>query len=115
MNPEQTTVPCRRPGVLLLHGLTGMPSEMRPVARHLTSLGYAVETPLLPGHGGSHRDLLRTTWREWLNGAREALRRIAGQTEPVVVAGLSMAALLAVLLAAEGECAALTSGVVLLT
>jgi len=115
MSPERTTPPSRGPGVLLLHGLTGMPSEMRPVARHLTSLGYAVETPLLPGHGGSHRDLLRTTWREWLNGARAALRRIAGQTEPVVVAGLSMGALLAVLLAAEEECAAWISGIVLLS
>src|SRR5207244_1692173 len=76
MSPERTNPPSRRPGVLLLHGLTGMPSEMRPVARYLTSLGYAVETPLLPGHGGSQRELLRTTWREWLGGARDALRRL---------------------------------------
>ena len=102
-------------GVLLLHGLTGMPSEMRPVARHLTSLGYTVETPLLPGHGGTHRELLRTTWREWLDGARETLLRLRRHGEPVVVVGLSMGALLAVLLAAEEECAPSIGGIVLLS
>jgi len=115
MSPEQQPVPSRRPAVLLLHGLTGMPSEMRPLARHLTSLGYTVETPLLPGHGGTHRDLLGTTWREWLGGARETLRRLGRNAEPVVVAGLSMGALLAVLLAAEEEAASWIGGIVLLS
>jgi carboxylesterase len=115
MSAERSVAPPRRPAVLLLHGLTGMPSEMRPIARHLTSLGYAVETPLLPGHGGSHRDLLRTTWHEWLGGAQETLRRVGRRGEPVVVAGLSMGALLAVLLAAEAESAAWVGGIVLLS
>jgi len=105
----------RRPGVLLVHGLTGVPSEMRPVARHLSSLGYAVETPLLPGHGGTQRDLLRTTWRDWLGGARDALRRLAELGQPVVIGGLSMGALIAVLLAAEEETAPLVAGIALLS
>jgi carboxylesterase len=104
-----------RPAVLLLHGLTGMPSEMRPLARHLAKLGYSVETPLLPGHGGTHRDLLRTGWREWVGGAREALSRMAQESGRVVVAGLSMGALLAVVLAAEEEMAAQIGGIVLLS
>jgi len=99
------------PRVLLLHGLTGMPSEMRPLKRHLSERGCEVTAPLLPGHGATHRELLATTWQDWLDGARQALDELSA-SEPVVVAGLSMGALLAVLLAAESSRVA---GVVLLS
>jgi carboxylesterase len=88
-------------GVLLLHGLTGMPSEMRPIARALRRLGCTVEVPLLPGHGATHRELLATGWTDWLGGARRAADDLAAQCDTLVVAGLSMGALLATLLAAE--------------
>ncbi len=87
--------------VLLLHGLTGMPSEMRPIERHIKALGFEIVTPLLPGHGATHRELLETTWRDWVDGARRALDDLASRSDSVVVAGLSMGALLATLLAAE--------------
>ncbi len=111
---EPSTYP-RGTGVLLLHGLTGMPSEMRPIARHLSKLGYTVETPLLPGHGRTHRELLRTSWQDWLDGARRSLRELARDSEAVVLAGLSMGALLAVLLAADEESARCVAGIVLLS
>jgi carboxylesterase len=104
------------PRVLLLHGLTGMPSEMRPVGRHLAGLGFRTAAPLLPGHGATHRELLATGWRDWVAGARAALLELSEDgAAPVVVAGLSMGALLAVLLAADesdGDCVA---GIVLLS
>lgn len=111
----ESSVDARGTSVLLLHGLTGTPSEMRPVARHLSKLGYAVETPLLAGHGSTHRELLRTSWRDWLDGARRSLEEIAARSGPVVVAGLSMGALLAVLLAADEETAPSVAGIVLLS
>lgn len=88
-------------GVLLLHGLTGTPAEMRPVARTLVRLGCTVETPLLPGHGGTHGELLATGWLDWLGGARRAANELAQRCDTLVVAGLSMGALLATLLAAD--------------
>jgi carboxylesterase len=88
-------------GVLLLHGLTGMPSEMRPLERALTQLGCAVEVPLLPGHGATHRELLATAWTDWLGGARRAADGLAARCDKLMVAGLSMGALLATLLAAD--------------
>ncbi len=90
-----------RIGVLLLHGLTGMPSEMRPVARHLERLGYRVAVPLLPGHGGGHKELLATGWKDWLRGSQEALDKLASECDRVFVGGLSMGSSLAVLLAAD--------------
>jgi carboxylesterase len=88
-------------GVLLLHGLTGMPSEMRPIGRALKRLGCMVEAPLLPGHGATHRELLATRWIDWLEGARRAADGLAARCDTLVVAGLSMGALLATLLAAD--------------
>ena len=46
----------RRIGVLLSHGLTGNPVSMNPWGSYLAEQGYAVEVPLLPGHG--------TTWED---------------------------------------------------
>jgi carboxylesterase len=88
-------------GVLLLHGLTGLPSEMRPLERALTQLGCTVEAPLLPGHGATHRELLATGWSDWIGGARRAADDLAARCDTLVVAGLSMGALLATLLAAD--------------
>ncbi len=102
----------RPPSVLLLHGLTGMPSEMRPLERHMKALGCEIAVPLLPGHGATHRELLATTWNDWVAGARQALEDLAARSEPVVIVGLSMGALLAVLLAAEDTRVA---GIVLLS
>src|ERR1700733_13474442 len=88
-------------GVILLHGLTGMPSELRPVAKHLTKLGYLVETPLLPGHGAGHPELLASNWKEWVNFAKHAFDEMSQRCEQVFIGGLSMGALLATIAAAE--------------
>jgi carboxylesterase len=74
---------------------------MRPLERALTRLGCTVEAPLLPGHGATHRELLATGWSDWLGGARLATDRLAARCDTLVVAGLSMGALLATLLAAD--------------
>lgn len=90
-----------RVGVVLLHGLTGMPSEMKPVVKHLTKIGCAVECPVLAGHGGSQDDLLAVGWQDWLTGARRAVNEFARNYDFVVVGGLSMGALLAALCAID--------------
>src|ERR1700753_2407672 len=80
-------------GVILFHGLTGMPSELRPVARHLTKMGYLVECPMLPGHGAGHPELLAATWKDWLQCAREAIDRMAKRVPKIFIGGLSMGAI----------------------
>lgn len=88
-------------GILLLHGLTGMPSEMRPVQRYFEDLGYQTEAPLLAGHGGDHHDLIATQWIDWVASAREALDNLLTRVEKVVVIGLSMGGTIGALLAHE--------------
>lgn len=84
--------------VLLLHGLTGTPEEVRPIAEALHAAGFAAVAPLLAGHGDAE-SLAATGWRGWYDSAAAALRELAGDG-PVLVVGFSMGALLALRLAA---------------
>jgi carboxylesterase len=77
-------------GVLVLHGFTGNPSSVRPLAEACAAAGHAVEMPLLPGHGTRVEDMLDTTWDDWSAAAEAALGRLAARAERLVVAGLSM-------------------------
>lgn len=77
-------------GVLVLHGFTGNPSSMRPLAERLAEAGFAVELPRLPGHGTSWRQLQRTRWPDWVREARAALTILRAHTERQLVVGLSM-------------------------
>ncbi len=87
-------------GVMLLHGLTGGPHEVRPVAEGLAEAGYAVRAPMLPGHADA-ASLETTTWRDWYAGIEETFEALHdGGRRRVVVAGFSMGSLLALRLAA---------------
>jgi carboxylesterase len=82
-------------GALVLHGFTGNPSSMRGVADGLAAAGFAVELPLLPGHGTSVEDMLTTDFTDWAATAEAAYLELAGRTDTRVVVGLSMGATLA--------------------
>ena len=77
-------------GVLVLHGFTGNPQSVRPLADAMAGAGHGVEMPLLSGHGTRVEDMLDTTWDDWSADAEAAYERLAGRSEKVVVAGLSM-------------------------
>ncbi len=87
-------------GVLLLHGLTGTPSEVEPLGNYLSERGISTLGPWLAGHGTTPKDLARTTWRNWANSAREAYDRLKAGCSKVFVGGLSMGAVQALHLAA---------------
>lgn len=90
-----------RKAVLLLHGMTGAPGEMRLVARHLRRAGLGISAPLLAGHGQDKAALLRSTWRDWLDSARVAYRKLAAEVDEVYVAGICVGGALALALCAE--------------
>jgi carboxylesterase len=90
-----------RTGVLLMHGLSGSPTEMRFVADGLARAGYTVYCPHLAGHGGSEADNEQTTWQDWYASAEQALARLRQECDVVVVGGLSTGAVLALQLAAR--------------
>jgi carboxylesterase len=94
-------MPGGRSGVLLIHGLTGTPTEMRLVAKGLNRNGFTVYGMQLAGHCGSEEDLLKTGWRDWYASVCEAADRLRKDVDHMFVAGLSMGALLALKLAAD--------------
>jgi len=88
-------------GALVLHGFTGSPVSMRPLAEVLAGAGFAVELPRLPGHGTDTEDLVETGWDDWLTEAERALEALQARTPNgrVVVVGLSMGGALTAALA----------------
>jgi len=94
-------LPGGRNGVLLIHGLTGTPAEMRFVAKGLNRNGFTVHGMQLAGHCGDEADLLATGWHDWYASVVEAAERLRGEVDHLFVAGLSMGALLALKLAAD--------------
>ncbi|MDI3328384.1 MAG: alpha/beta fold hydrolase [Alicyclobacillaceae bacterium] len=88
-------------GILLIHGFTGSPLEMRPMGEWLAHRGYTVCGPALAGHGTTPEDMERTGWRDWLDSAREAYGALRSRCRKVVAAGLSMGGALALHLGAD--------------
>jgi carboxylesterase len=86
-------------GVLVLHGFTGNPQSMRPLAEALAAEGYSVELPLLPGHGTAIEDMVPTRWSDYAEAAEAAYRDLAGRCDAVALVALSMGGTLACWLA----------------
>jgi carboxylesterase len=77
-------------GCLLLHGFTGTPQNVRPLADYLARRGLSVAAPRMPGHGTTVADLDRTGPQEWLAAAEQALGEMRERCSIVFVAGISM-------------------------
>ncbi len=87
---EPWSAPGGTHGVLVLHGFTGNPQSMRPLAEACGKAGFTVELPLLPGHGTALEDMLPTRWEDWSAAAEREFRALADRCDKVVVTGLSM-------------------------
>ena len=97
--PDPFDYPGGPVGVLLFHGFTGCPSEVRPMGQYLASQGYTVVGPLLPGHGTNWQDMARRKWQEWADAAEQAYLGIKNRCRTVFVGGGSMGGLLTLYLA----------------
>ena len=88
--------------VLLIHGFTGSPPNMRPLGDALHDVGYTVQGILLPGHGTTLEDMrISGGYQPWRNAARDAFDALAAKYRTVSVMGLSMGGVLTLLLATE--------------
>src|SRR3954451_21704612 len=107
--PDHAVIPGAEPvdvagddvGVLVLHGFTGNPGSIRPVAEALAADGRTVVAPRLPGHGTAVEDMVDTRWSDWSAAAEGAYADLAARSRITVVAGLSMGGTLACWLAAR--------------
>ena len=98
---EPFLLPGGEKGVLLLHGFTGSPAEMRLLGNALHQEGYTVLAPRLPGHGTTVEEMAQTRWPLWYGGAEDGYWLLRSLCSQVAVVGLSMGGLLAIKLAAK--------------
>lgn len=84
--------------VLLLHGLSSSPLELRFLARFLADEGFATHTPELPGYSAGTGHL---PMEQWISAAVAEFDALAAQYRHVSVCGLSMGATLAAAVAGQ--------------
>lgn len=88
-------------GILLIHGFSGTPSEMRPMGEYFKEKGYTVSAPLLAGHGTTPEDMEKTYWPDWWKSVLDAYEQLMTEVEECFVAGLSMGGALSLYLASQ--------------
>ena len=86
-------------GVLLIHGLTGVPAEMKLVGRALNKKGYTVYAPLLAGHGVDAGTLTKTRWQDWLESVMIAAHDFRPKVDRMFSAGICVGGKLGMLAA----------------
>lgn len=87
--------------VLLLHGFSGGPSDLRYLGDRLHAAGLSCLAPALPGHGPDAARLGEVRARDWQEAAGERLRALAAaRGGPLFVVGYSLGGALASYLAA---------------
>ncbi|GAB4563585.1 MAG: alpha/beta fold hydrolase [Haliangiales bacterium] len=88
-------------GVLLIHGFTSSPFEVRYLGERLSEHGVRVLAPVLRGHDSTPAELGRTTWQDWVAGVDEGFAHLAARCDRVAVIGQSLGGLLSLHLAAR--------------
>lgn len=90
-------------GCLILHGFTGGPYEVEPLAEYLQAhTNWRIEVPVLAGHG-EPLDLDNVSYEMWLQEAEEAVQTLQESCDEVYVIGFSMGGMIASYIAANYE------------
>jgi carboxylesterase len=104
IDPSSFFLPGGATGILLVHGFTGSPPEMRLVGDYLNTAGLTVSAPLLPGHGTRVEDMYAVRWTGWAACVETAYRELAARCQEAggqaFIAGLSLGSLLSMNFAA---------------
>ena len=84
--------------VLLFHGLTGSPFEMKKYGDFLFKNGYDVFCYSFPGHGDRINEIETVTWQDWCNFAQNKYDALRKNYNKFFVSGLCLGASMAVYL-----------------
>lgn len=88
-------------GCLLIHGYTGGPYELGPLAEYLDEhTDWHIEVPTLAGHG-KELHLEDTTFEDWITSAEDALNQLTSKYDEIYLVGFSMGGMIAAYLAAK--------------
>jgi carboxylesterase len=98
-------------GVLLIHGFSGSPAEMKGVGDYLNSKGYNILGSRVAGHGGERIDLKDVSYKDWVLSVEEDYLNLSNKYKEVYIVGFSMGSLLSLKIAEKYQ----PSGVVLMS
>lgn len=85
--------------ILLFHGLTGSPFEMKKYGSHLHKCGYDVYCYCLPGHGDSPQHIQSVSWKDWINFSQDKYKKLRSEYQDFFLSGLCLGAVIALNLA----------------
>jgi len=83
-------------GLLLVHGFTGTPKEMRLLGEYLAQQGHTVLGIRLPGHATCIENMRRVCWQDWATAVEDGVHMLRSCCKKVICAGLSMGGTLAI-------------------
>ena len=89
--------------VLLFHGLTGSPFEMKKYGDFLFKCGYDVFCYSFPGHGERVSEIETVTWQDWCEFAQAKYNELRSNYNRFFVSGLCLGASMAVYLAENND------------
>ncbi|MFZ5564202.1 MAG: alpha/beta fold hydrolase, partial [Thermodesulfobacteriota bacterium] len=101
VHPKEAASPAPRVGVVLVHGFTACPWEVRELGVYLFKQGYDVYGVLLAGHGTKPEDLCDITWEQWYNSVENALTTIRMIADHIYLGGVSTGGSLCLLAASK--------------
>src|SRR5512133_2707377 len=81
-------------GILLVHGFTGAPKEMRWMGEYLHAQGFTVLGVRLSGHATRPEDMIRSSYGDWLASVEDGFHLLSGAVKDVYIMGLSMGGVL---------------------
>lgn len=90
-------------GILLLHGWTSTPYEVRRLGEYLNRAGYTVFGVQLKGHGTVPKDLEDVRWTDWLDDVRGGFDKLKETCSKVYIGGTSIGANLALNFAKQNK------------
>ena len=81
-------------GILLVHGFTGAPKEMRWMGETLHQQGFTVLGVRLSGHATNPEDMIRSRYTDWLASVEDGYHLLSGAVKTIYAMGLSMGGIL---------------------
>ena len=99
-DPENNS---ERKGILLFHGLTGSPFEMKKYGTFLHKNGFDVFCYSFPGHGERLEEIQSVTFRDWCGFAQEKYEQLRKNYGKFFVSGLCLGAAVSLYLAENND------------
>jgi esterase/lipase/1-acyl-sn-glycerol-3-phosphate acyltransferase len=90
-NPDFST------GIVISHGYTSSPSEIKELSLYLHERGINVYGVRLEGHGTLSEDMRESSWEEWYDSFNRGFAAMRQVSKKLFVAGFSTGGLLAIL------------------